>query len=213
MSEIMKTSWAFSIGADESNDDGGDPHLDSRIRFPPIAGYDGGPEIECGFHLLAIPLFSLAHSEETYADLVMKMIDALCPDWRMKLIESSTDGAGNMTGFNAGFSSVLRNESLCADSFYRIWCLAHQLYLVVKAAVNRLDESEVFIFWKVLTEVIAYLRRQKKLIFEMGSRCPYYITVRWSSLANVCKWLLANQTRVSAYIQENMFAHSPSPAW
>jgi hypothetical protein len=76
------------------------------------------------------------------------------------------------------FSSILRNESLCADSFYRIWCLAHQLDLVVKAAVNHLDESEVFIFLKVLTEVIAYLRRQKKLIFEMGSRCPYYITVR-----------------------------------
>jgi hypothetical protein len=73
-----------------------------NLRRSAIVGYDGGPEIECGFHLLAIPLFSLSHSGQTYADLGMKMIDALCPDWRMKLIGSSTDGAGNMTGHNAG---------------------------------------------------------------------------------------------------------------
>lgn len=213
MAEIMRACWAFSIGADESNDEGGDPHLDSRIRFPPIVGYEGGPAIENGFHLLAIPLFALAHTGRTYSGLVMKLLDVLCPDWRMKLIGSSTDGAGNMTGHNSGFSTILRNESLCKEAFYRIWCLAHQLDLVIKASINSLDDSGAFVFVKVLTEVIAYLRRQKNLVAAMGSRCPYYITARWTSLAKVVKWLMANKTQVSSYMEDESFAHTPSKPW
>lgn len=213
LSEIMKVSWCFSIGADESNDESGDPHLDSRIRFPPVVGFEGGPRFECGFHLLAIPLFALAHTGQTYAELVMKVLNALCPEWPTKLIGSSTDGAGNMSGHNSGFSTILRNASKCPDAFYRVWCIAHQLDLVIKHAVSRIDDSGVFTFMKILTEVIGFLRRQKILIRDMGGRCPYYITTRWSSLIKVAKWLLTNRVRVSTYMEEKSFGHKPSQTW
>lgn len=214
LSEIMKASWAFSIGADESNSDGQDSHLDLRVQFPALVGFEGGPAVVNGFHLLAIPLFALAHSGRVYCDLLIRLLDVLCPDWRMKLIGSSTDGAGNMTGHNVGFSTLLRNESLCKEAFYRLWCIAHQLDLVTKKSVTKLDDSGVFTFMKPLTEVIAYLRRQKNLMSRMGgAKCPYYITVRWKSLAKVSKWLLANREQVSTYMQQKSFQYNPSSAW
>ncbi|OAE22784.1 hypothetical protein AXG93_2035s1680 [Marchantia polymorpha subsp. ruderalis] len=106
MVEIMQSCWAFSIGADESNDEGGDPHLDLRIRIPLVVGYDGEAKIQHDFHLLAIPLFSLAHTSQTYADIVIKMLDSLSSNWRMKLIGSSTDEVGNMVG-HTGLASVM----------------------------------------------------------------------------------------------------------
>ncbi len=106
LSEIMKAHWAFSIGADEANEQGQDSHLDVRIRFPPVVGFEGGPAIKHEFHLLAIPLLDLTSSGRVYADLLIKVLSALCPDWRMKLLGSSTDGAGNMTGHSSGFSTL-----------------------------------------------------------------------------------------------------------
>lgn len=164
---------------------GGDLHLDLRIRFSHVVGYDGEAEIQHVFHLLAISLFSLVHTEQTYADFVIKMLDALCLDWRMKLIGSSTDEVGNMTGHTSGFSTLLLNQSLCSDAFYRIWCLAHQLDLVIKGSIDVMVETGVFVFMNILTKVIVYLRHQKKHICEIGSKCPYYINVRWTSLAKV----------------------------
>ena len=213
LSEIMKKSWAFSIGADESSDEGSDSHLDTRIRFPSIPGFDFGPEIMNGFHLLAIPMYDLSHSGRQYADRMIKVLDALCEDWRMKLIGSSTDGAGNMSGHIGGFSSLLLRESLCKDGFYRVWCLAHQLDLVVKSAVTKLEDTGVFAFMSCLATLIAHLRRQKSLINEMGSKCPYYITTRWKSLIKVCKWLLANKSRIISHLEEKNRSIAPTPSW
>lgn len=213
LSEIMNESWAFSIGADESNNDGQDSHLDVRIRFPPDVGYQGSAEVDNGFHLIAIPLSDRAHSGRVYCDLLVKLLDSLCGSWRMKLLGSSTDGAGNMTGHNSGFSTLLRNESMCPEAFYRLWCLCHQLDVVVKKAVTMIDETGVFEFMKTLTEGIAYLRRQKNLIAKMGSKSPYYITVRWKSLHGVTVWWIEKCTDIVDHMEENRFAHTPSKAW
>lgn len=55
----------------------------------------------------------------------------------MKLIGSSTDGAPNMAGSISGFSTRLQDaiEAQGAGAFYRVWCLAHQLDIIVKASV------------------------------------------------------------------------------
>jgi hypothetical protein len=204
----MRKCWAFAIAADESSDAGLDSHLDVRIQFPPIAGVE-----HSSFHLLAIPMFDRSHTGKDYADCVIKVLDALYSEWRTKLIGVSTDGAGNMTGHNIGFSALLRNESKCKDAFYRVWCIAHQLDLVVKESINRLDDSSVFPFIKPLTDLVAYLRRQQTLINEMGSKCPYYITVRWKSLSGVCKWLVHRQARIRAYVLARGAACSPSASW
>lgn len=68
----------------------------------------------------------------------------MCEDWRTKLIGSSVDSAGNVTRHNAEFSTLLRNESKCKDSFYRLYCLAYQLDVVFKKSTTMLDGTQEF---------------------------------------------------------------------
>lgn len=89
----MRNSWAFSIGADESNNGGADSHLDVRVQFPAIDNVQ-----QNDFHLMAIPMRDRSHTGEQYASAVKRVLNILCPDWRKKLIGTSSDGAGNMAG-------------------------------------------------------------------------------------------------------------------
>jgi hypothetical protein len=64
-----------------------------------------------------------------------------------------------------------------------------------------------------LTTMIAYLRRQQKLISEMKSKSPYYITVRWSSLCQVVSWYVKHQEKVKAFLVEKEVVWAPSEQW
>lgn len=205
--EIMNKTWSFSITADASTDDFGNSHLDTRVRFPSIA--PGEPLLS--FHLMAIPLFAESHSGESLFNHVVKVLDALCPDWRLRLIGSSTDGAGNMTGCSVGFTTRLAGE--VEGMFYRVWCLAHQLDLVIKIAMNDIFDRGLFPFMSTLTGMVGWLRRQDTLIRKMKCKCPYVINVRWTSTSKVLKWLVANREQVTKHMQEKRFAAAPSETW
>lgn len=181
LSDLMKKSWAFAVASDVCTDDFGNSHLDVRVRFP---GLDTGDDL-LSFHLLAIPLFDESHSGASLFEFFAKVFDALCPNWKDKLIGSSTDGAPNMTGCNVGFTTQLAN-AVNGDAFYRIWCLAHQLDLIIKAALHAMADSGHFPFMNILTTIIGWLRRQDSLIRQLQSKCPYYISVRWTSVSKVC---------------------------
>jgi len=72
-----------------------------------------------------------------------------------------------------GTCSRLQEES--NGYLYRVWCGAHQLDLVVKAAFQQLC-FETFI--SQLTGVTNHLRRQTNLQIEMQTTCPTYATTR-----------------------------------
>ena len=122
-----------------------------------------------------------------------ELLDVLYPDWIMKLVGSLIYGAVNMSVRNAGFLTLLCNESPWKYIFYCIWCLAHQIELVVKHLVERIYDYCVLPFMKPLMKIIAYLFQQKILIKNMGRKFPYYINVHWKSLAEVYKWILRNK--------------------
>jgi hypothetical protein len=61
--------------------------------------------------------------------------------------------------------------------------------------------------------MIAYLRRQQKLISEMKSKSPYYITVRWSSLCQVVSWYVKHREKVKAFLAEKEVVWAPSEQW
>jgi hypothetical protein len=46
--------------------------------------------------LLAIPLFEESHSSKSLYAFCSKVLDALCPTWKERIIGLSTDGAPNM---------------------------------------------------------------------------------------------------------------------
>ena len=182
IADIMSSTWAFAIGSDVATDDFGHSHLDVRVRFPGINVEDD----LLSFHLLAIPLFEESHSGESLYAFCSKVFDALCPTWKAKIIGSSTDGAPNMTGCNVGFTTRLANAAGTDRAFYRVWCLAHQLDLIIKASLHAIADVTGFQFMTTMTTAIGWLRRQDTLIRRMGSKCPYYINVRWTSVSKVC---------------------------
>ncbi|CAK9217543.1 unnamed protein product [Sphagnum troendelagicum] len=108
-----------------------------------------------------------------------------------------------MTGVRKGI--VSRIQAVAAKGVIRVWCGAHQLDLALKKALGRLPEA----FLTTLTTMIAYLRRQQKLISEMKSKSPYYITVRWSSLCQVVSWYVKHQEKVKAFLAEKEVVWAP----
>jgi len=199
LSEMMRASWAYSVGLDASTDSFGVSMLDLRIHIPVNGDIHN-------FHMLAVPMFA-KHSEEEMFKLLFDSLLALDLDWKMKIVGITTDGAVSMIGVRKGIFSQI--QVLAAKGLIRVWCGVHQLDLAIKKALGRLLEA----FLTTLTTMIAYLRRQQKLISEMKSKSPYYITVRWSSLCQVVSWYVKHREKVKAFLAEKEVVWAPSEQW
>jgi hypothetical protein len=89
-----------------------------------------------------------------------------------------------MTGRHSG--AVTRFAEGTLPGFYRIWCAAHQLDLVIQSVISSRCEDT---FYETLTGLISHLRRQQRLVAETKSTCPAVASTRWLSLGRVVKWL------------------------
>ncbi|CAI5725171.1 unnamed protein product [Hyaloperonospora brassicae] len=81
--------WAFSLAGDVSTHRG-HSFFDIRIRL-----YWHGRLLN--LHLFALPMFD-RHTAENMFNIIAKLMDALFPNWRAKLIGVSSDGENTMTG-------------------------------------------------------------------------------------------------------------------
>lgn len=105
-----RSCWAFSLASDASTHYGSS-YLDNRIRVH----VDGKLH---NFHLIAIPIYE-KHIGENMFILIRRILDVICPRWRMQLIGVSSDGASSMTGQFQGVVTRLDNESANVK-FYRV---------------------------------------------------------------------------------------------
>lgn len=124
------------------------------------------------------------------------MLDSVCPSWRDKIISISSDGENTMTGRHAGVVTLLEKE--CSNPVLRIWCVAHQLDIVVKNATHGVLNE---MFYKFAHAFSVHLRAQKNLINEMGSKCPKY-TTRWVAFGSILCWLLEHRRRLTWRIDD-----------
>ncbi len=115
LSEMMRTSWAYSVGLHASTDSFGVSMLDLRIRIPVNEDIHN-------FHMLAVPMFA-EHSGEEMFKLLSDSLSALDPDWKMKIVGITTDGATSMTGVRKGI--VSRIQIVAAKGLIRVWCGTH----------------------------------------------------------------------------------------
>ena len=120
--KVLHHVWAFSIAMDAGTK-GSVPYLDVRLRLV-LRGK------LFNIHLVALPTYESHTGLNTFV-LISRFLDALCENWKKKMISVSTDGASNMHGRHQ--CAVTRLEEVCSDGFYRIWCGAHQLDLAVQA--------------------------------------------------------------------------------
>jgi hypothetical protein len=123
--------WAFSIDFDGATVQGR-LLLDMRVRLC-LRG-----DIK-NFNLLSIPLRE-SHTGLQMAGVVDALMIDLCGcEWKGKLIGIATDGARNITGRHS--CAVTRLAIGTLPGFYRIWCAAHQLDLVVQEVMSCLFED------------------------------------------------------------------------
>jgi hypothetical protein len=71
--------------------------------------------------------------------------------WRENLVGIATEGARNMTGRHSWEVTRLAEGTL--PGFYRIWCAAHQLDLVIQSVISSLCEDT---FFETLTGLICH---------------------------------------------------------
>jgi len=90
LSEMMRASWAYSVGLDASTYSFGVSMLDLRIRIPVNGDIHN-------FHMLVVPMF-VEHSGEEMFKLLSNSLSALDPDWKMKIVGITTNGAASMIG-------------------------------------------------------------------------------------------------------------------
>jgi hypothetical protein len=108
---------------------------------------------------------------------------------------------------------MLLANAVSSPVFYRVWCLTHPLDLVIKAAANAIHDVGGFPFISTIMTAVGWLRRQETLLRQMGSKCPYYINVRGTSVSKVLKWMLANRSTVCDYFTTKTFASAPPLGW
>jgi hypothetical protein len=129
--------------------------LDQRIRVC----LDG---VLYNLHLVLVPFFE-RHTAVNNVKLINILLDGLSPLWCDKVISISSDGENTMTGRHAGVVTLL--EKKCSNPVLHIWCVPHQLELLVKKATHGvLDEA----FYKTAHAFSVHLRAEPNLIMEMG---------------------------------------------
>jgi hypothetical protein len=89
--------------------------------------------------LVAIPLRDSHKGLEMAKILEKVMLEVGGESWRETLVGIATEGARNMTGRHSG--AVTRMVEGTLPGFYRIWCAAHQLDLVIQSVISSLAKT------------------------------------------------------------------------
>jgi hypothetical protein len=120
-----RSVWAFSLTADVSTHLGV-PMLDQRI----LICFNG---VLLNLHLVLVPFFE-RHTATNFVKLITTILDCMHSSRRDNVISISSDGENNMTGRNGGVVTLLERE--CTNPILRIWCVPHQLDLIIKHATH-----------------------------------------------------------------------------
>jgi hypothetical protein len=156
--------------------------------------------------MVLVPFFE-RHLAINYVKLIKTMLNTLYPDWRSKLISISSDRENTMTGRHGGVVTLLEKE--CNNPVLRIWCIPHQLDIVVKNATQDvLDQA----FYKVAHAYSVHLRVQQNLITNMGSKCPKD-TTRWVAFGSILHWFLQNYRQLMIHNVAKRPVQAPSEMW
>jgi len=140
-----------------------------------------------------------------------KLFDAIYPLWKDKLIGCSTDGVANMTRRHSGV--VTRIQNVMKPNFMRVWCLLHQMDIIMQKVYKRVGCN----FYKTFTSIISFLRRQKNLVEEMQAICLNFSATRWASMSRFAQFLVEKRSKIVTYFAEtepsNHFDQLPTPAF
>jgi len=113
--------WVFSLAVDASTHLGV-PLLDQRICVC-VKG------VLYNLHLVLVPFFE-RHTAQNYVKLIKILLNTVSRSWREKVISINSNGENTMTSQHASVVTSLENE--CSNPVLRIWCIPHQLDIIVR---------------------------------------------------------------------------------
>ncbi len=90
------------------------------------------------FHLVLIPMFE-CHIAKKMFNMVVKFFDTLYGWWRDKLIKLSFDGEKTMTDHHFEFVTCMVQSA--SNKMLHVWCVPHQINIVVKALTESILDS------------------------------------------------------------------------
>ncbi|CAM6031650.1 unnamed protein product [Sphagnum compactum] len=188
--------WAFSIAGDGSTHRNSS-FFDMRIRIC-VNG------ILSNLHLVAIPMFE-RHTAENIFNLIVRFLDALngtITIWRAKLMSVSTDGENRMTGCHRGV--VTRLEQVAEFPVLRIWCVPHQIDIVIKNAAALPQDGQWIEF---------YISRRRKIVEHTDAHAHFESpSVKWwtitfavaPAISEINKTVVQLQNRSLIIIQQKI---------
>jgi hypothetical protein len=160
ISDMMddESVWAISLAFD-SNTHREQAFFDLRVRMC----FQG---VLFNLHLMAIPMCE-RHTAMNMFNVLVKFLDALYQPWRAKPIGTSSDGENTMTGRHGGL--VTRIVQRAENSVLRVWCVPHQIDIVVKSSADGINGGA---YIKEVYSFSVHRRSQNNLITAMGVKCP-----------------------------------------
>ncbi len=178
----------FAISFDDSQHCG-QTFFDIRIRVS-VNG------VLHNLHLIAMLHFD-RHTAANQEAMLVKLLGVLFVGWTRKLIGVTTDGEKTNMGH---VNDVQVRMVRCAVfKVVQIWCVPHQLDLVVHGAIDEVDDGT---WLKTASTLSTYLRKQSNLITEMGEMCPKK-TNRWLALGLVFKFYITHAPRIVAFLDKH----------
>lgn len=114
-----------------------------------------------------------------------------------------------MTGRLGGLVTLFQ-RAVDGNDLFRIWCVLHQLDLVVQKAYKKLHDDD---FIQELTACVSHLRRQQNLISAMGSTCPMLMLTRWAHLHRCLEWFIQHRIRLEMHFKDKKPRCTPSTTW
>jgi hypothetical protein len=190
--------WAFSFAFDSSThfeESFFDLHI--RICFKGRL---------CNLHMVGLPLFD-RHTVEILYNLLCKFLNVLYPDWRVKLLNVSSDDENTMTGRHA---DVVTRIARCTEfNVLRMWCMPHQINIIVKSSAEGIDDGA---YVKDVYSFFIHLQSHHNLIIQMGVKCPKK-TNCWVHLGRVLNFYKQYRHLIIAHTLEKHPEKLSSDMW
>ncbi len=129
IADLLRRSWAFSLALDSATHQS-TSFLDLCFRIF-VPNYHSIVNL----HGCTLLMFD-HHTRDIMSTMVSKFLTVLYPDWTIRLLGLTSNGARNMTGRVAGVVTRLDAAMHNDCCLIRIWCGAHQLDLVMEDIMN-----------------------------------------------------------------------------
>uniref|UniRef100_A0AAV1VCD7 Transposase n=1 Tax=Peronospora matthiolae TaxID=2874970 RepID=A0AAV1VCD7_9STRA len=210
VSRLLCSSWAFSLELRASMEHAPmRSYLDFRVK---VYGQGAMHSV----HLVSIPAFESKCKGMMYNTLD-KVLSAVLPSWRHRLIGVTTDGDARMPARVLDIVARLQEEA-ATPIVYRSCTACHQLDCIVTNFYSSLQGG---CFLLALKDLSTYIRRRPELLAIMSpppalpevTSSSLSLRERWIALGKETNWIAAHRNLVFHHLEVVKPPSAPDNAW